>query len=75
MVIFLNLVIPGSGYVLLGRPIRGLVMLFWMVIFGYVTYNLSSPETSFIGRISGGLAIWALSAVEIYRISAGNIHK
>lgn len=26
-------IVPGSGNVLLSRPMRGLVMLFWMFIF------------------------------------------
>jgi len=67
--ILANLVIPGSGYVFLGRSMRGLVMLFWMVIFGYITYHLSSPQVSFVGKISGGIAVWAISCVEVYRIA------
>lgn len=62
-----TILIPGSGYVFLGRPMRGLVMLFWMIIFGYLTFMISSPEISFIGRISGGLAVWMLSVIEVYR--------
>ena len=59
--------IPGSGYVFLGRPMRGLVMLFWMIIFGYLTFHYSSPDISFVGRISGGMAVWFLSVVEVYK--------
>jgi len=65
--LLITIVIPGSGYVFLGRPMRGLVMLFWMIIFGYLTFMISSPEISFIGRISGGLAVWMLSVIEVYR--------
>lgn len=62
-----SVIIPGSGYVILGRPFRGLLMLFWMVIFGYITFSLAKPETSFIGKFSGGIAVWALSLLEISR--------
>lgn len=64
-----TILIPGSGYVFLGRPMRGLVMLFWMIIFGYLTFHFSSPGVSFVGRISGGIAVWILSVAEVYRIS------
>lgn len=62
--------VPGSGHVLLGRPTRGLVMLFWMVIFGYVTFRLAPPQTAFIARIGGGIAVWALSVVDAAHITA-----
>ena len=60
--------VPGSGHVLLGRPTRGLVMLFWMVIFGYVTFRLAPPGSGFLGKIGGGVAVWALSAVDVARM-------
>ena len=63
------LIIPGAGHVLLGKSTRGLLMLCWMVIFGYLTFHLSSPHVSFLGRISGGVAIWVLSVLEVYRLS------
>jgi len=61
--------VPGSGHVLLGRPTRGLVMLFWMVIFGYVTFRLAPPGTRFLGKIGGGIAVWALSVVDVARMA------
>ena len=61
--------VPGSGHVLLGRPTRGLVMLFWMVIFGYVTFRLAPPGTAFLGKIGGGVAVWALSVVDVARMA------
>ncbi len=67
LILLSALVLPGSGHVFLGRPTRGLVMLFWMVIFGYLTFRLSPEGTRFIGKISGGLAVWALSVVDVAR--------
>lgn len=61
--------VPGSGYVLLARPMRGLVMIFWMCIFGYITFQLSSPNISVIGRYSGGIAVWVISVLEVYHIT------
>jgi len=61
--------VPGSGYVLLSRPMRGLVMIFWMCIFGYITFQLSSVNISVIGRYSGGIAVWVISVLEVYQIT------
>ena len=64
--------VPGSGYVLLSRPMRGLVMIFWMCIFGYITFQLSSSNISAIGRYSGGIAVWVISILEVYSITRRN---
>jgi len=63
------ILVPGSGYVLLSRPMRGLVMIFWMCIFGYTTFQLSSADISVIGRYSGGIAVWVISVLEVYHIT------
>lgn len=63
------IVVPGSGHVLLGRPMRGLILLFWMLIFGYLTFQLSGEAVSPIGRFAGGIAVWALSVVEVWRLA------
>lgn len=68
VVLIAAFLVPGSGHVLLGRSLRGLVYLFWMIIMGYLTWQLSNPGISFIGRISGGLAVWVLSMLEVYRL-------
>jgi len=61
--------VPGSGYVLLSRPMRGLVMIFWMCIFGYITFQLSPTNISLIGRYSGEIAVWVISVLEVYHIT------
>ena len=71
LILFSALVVPGSGHVFLGRPNRGLVMLFWMVILGFMTFRLAPPQTGFIGKIGGGAAVWALSVVDVARIPEG----
>lgn len=68
ILVFLTMLVPGSGYVLIGKPIRGLIMLMWMFVFGYITMQLTNESISFIGRLSGGFAVWAISITEIYRL-------
>lgn len=60
--------IPGSGLVILGKPVRGFMYLVWMLFFGYLTYKYSLPATTPIGRFAGGIAVWALSIVETWRV-------
>lgn len=69
LVVLSSFLIPGSGYVILGKPTRGLIMVFWMILFGFVTFNLTSENISFIGRAAGGIAVWTLSLVEVYQIA------
>ena len=68
-VVLLSMVIPGSGYVLLGKSVRGIMMLMWMFMFGYVTYKLTSVDISLIGRLSGGLGVWTISVVETHKLA------
>ena len=69
LIVAAAVVVPGSGHVLLGRPWRGLIFLFWMIIFGVITFHLTTVAISPVGRLSGGLAVWALSIVEAYRLA------
>lgn len=64
------LLVPGSGHVLLGRPVRGLVFCCWMILFGIITWRLAPEHASRLGRLSGGVAVWVISVVEVARLAA-----
>ena len=53
-VLVLSLLLPGTGHVLQGLPQRGLIFLFFIVLLGWVTLQLSFPTHSFLGRYAGG---------------------
>ena len=72
LILLSALVVPGSAHVFLGRQNRGLVMLFWMVILGFMTFRFAPPQAGFIGQISGGAAVWALSVVDAFQIIKAN---
>ncbi|MBZ9722616.1 hypothetical protein LB554_01500 [Mesorhizobium sp. CO1-1-11] len=63
------IVLPASGHVILGIPVRGLQFLFFMVILAWVTARISPPDASFVGRHAGGFLIYALSILDAYKIA------
>ncbi|UVK38386.1 hypothetical protein LHFGNBLO_005547 [Mesorhizobium sp. AR10] len=63
------IVLPASGHVVLGVPVRGLQFLFFMVILAWVTMKIAPPDASFIGRHAGGILIYALSILDAYKIA------
>ena len=69
LVLGASIVLPASGHVILGVPVRGLQFLFFMVILAWVTTKVAPPDASFVGRHAGGFLIYALSILDAYRIA------
>lgn len=65
LIILAAVIIPGSGYVLTGRPYRALTLICFMGFLAFITFHLTGENISPIGRFSGGVAVWALSVMEI----------
>jgi hypothetical protein len=65
LTILSSVAVPGSGYVFIGLPARGLMMIMWMVAFTFISYHLTPADMSFIGKISGGLLIWVVSVLDV----------
>ncbi|MEI9964408.1 MAG: hypothetical protein WDM92_06580 [Caulobacteraceae bacterium] len=61
--------LPGFGHVMCGQVRRGFTMQMFMICLGFITWHLSTPHTSLVGRLSGGLFVYALSIPEAYRIA------
>jgi hypothetical protein len=61
--------LPGSGQMLNGDAVRGIVMQFFMLLLAFITYQLSGPDISFIGRISGGLLVYVFSVVDANNVA------
>ncbi|MBC3887713.1 hypothetical protein GH810_05260 [Acetobacterium paludosum] len=67
IILMLTIIVPCSGYVLLGRSARGLMMLMWMFVLGYLTSHLTiyfSDLTS-ITQYFGAVTVWIASILEI----------
>jgi len=63
------IVLPASGHVILGVPVRGLQFLFFMVILAWVTAKIAPGDASFVGRHAGGFLIYALSILDAYKLA------
>lgn len=66
LVLLISLVLPGVGQVTNRMPTRGLMFVFYIVLLAIVTYNLTTPGHSFIGRYSGGIFVYMLSVLDAY---------
>ena len=67
LVLLLAIILPGAGHVAVGEPRKGLAFAFFVLLFGVLTYAITTPDQSFLGRHAGGLFIWALSIPDAYR--------
>jgi hypothetical protein len=68
-VLLAAVLLPGFGHTLMGMAPRGLVMQLFMVCLGIVTWQLTTPQHSVVGRLAGGLFIYAMSIVDAYRLA------
>ena len=53
----------------LGLPLRGLTLQMFMIVFGLITWHLTTAQQSLIGRLAGGLFIYAISIMDAYRLA------
>jgi hypothetical protein len=59
--------LPGVGQVLNRQPLRGLIFVGFAVLLGAFTLKTAAPDVSFIGKVSGGLFVWAMAVFDAYK--------
>ena len=69
LVLLAAILLPGFGYTLSGFPLRGLTLQMFMVVLGLITWHLTTPQQSLIGRLAGGLFVYAVSIMDAYRLA------
>ncbi len=69
LVLIAGLVLPGSGHVILGKPQRGLIFLFFILILGWISYRIMPEQGSFLMRHAGGVLVYGLSALDAYKMA------
>lgn len=67
LVLAVALILPGVGHLLVRLPSRGLIFLFFTLLFGWITYHLTTPDHSWVGRYAGGLFIYSISVLDAYK--------
>jgi len=67
LVMGMAFLLPGSGQVLNGMAPRGITMVFFMISLAWVTYHLTTPQHSFVGRHAGGFFVYAMSILDAYK--------
>jgi hypothetical protein len=66
LVLLIAILLPGMGQVINNTPVKGLVMISFMIILGMITFNLAQPHISMVGKLAGGIFIYALSVMDAY---------
>jgi hypothetical protein len=61
------LLLLGSGQVWNRQPLRGLAFLFFALLLGAFTLKTAAPDVSLVGKLSGGIFVWAMALFDAYR--------
>ncbi len=69
IVLAVALVLPGMGQVLNRQPLRGLGFVCFAILLGAFTLKTAAPEVSFVGKMAGGLFVWAMAVLDAYKIA------
>ena len=67
LVLAVATLLPGMGQVINRQPLRGLIFVFFIILLGAFTLKTAGPDISFIGKISGGLFVWAMAMMDAYK--------
>ena len=67
LVLLAATVLPGSGQVINRQPLRGLTFVFFILLLGGFTLKTAAPEVSVVGKLAGGLFVWALAMIDAYK--------
>ncbi len=69
VVLAIAIAMPGAGHVAIGQPNRGLGFAFFSLLLAVLTWQITTPDQSFIGRSAAGLFVWALSIPDAYKLA------
>ena len=67
LVLATAILLPGVGQVLNRQPLRGLMFVFFIILLGGFTLKTAAPDISFVGKMSGGLFVWAMAIFDAYK--------
>lgn len=67
LVLAVAVILPGVGQVLNRQPVRGLIFVFFIVLLGGFTLKTAAPDVSVVGKLAGGLFVWAMAIYDAYK--------
>ena len=67
LVLAVAVVLPGVGQVLNRQPVRGLIFVCFAILLGAFTLKTAAPEVFFVGKMAGGLFVWAMAILDAYK--------
>ncbi len=63
------MIIPGAGHLWLGMAGRGLILLFFTILFGWVSGKIMPEDATFFGKHVGGIFVFGVSILDAYRFA------
>jgi hypothetical protein len=61
------IILPGVVQVMNNTPMRGLILVLFMLMGAWICFHTTTPEHSFLGRYAGGWFVYAMSVLDAYR--------
>lgn len=69
LVLAVAIFLPGTGQVLNRQPVRGLIFVCFAILLGAFTLKTAAPGVSFVGKMAGGLFVWAMAVLDAYKVA------
>lgn len=69
LVMLIAVLAPGSGHWAVGDIQRGMMFAWFVFILGWITWMMTPPGLSLVGRLAGGLLVYTISVMDAYRIA------
>ena len=66
LVLLVAILLPGVGQVLNNSVTRALLILSFMLVLGYFSYQLADPHVTIVGKFAGGIFVYAISVMDAY---------
>ena len=67
LVLAAAIVLPGTGQVINRQPVRGLLFVGFILLLGAYTLKTAAPDVSIVGKLAGGIFVYAMSILDGYR--------
>lgn len=67
LVLLVAILLPGVGHLMNNQATRAFLFVTSIASLGWISYHLTTPEHSFLGRYAGGIFVYAISILDAYK--------